>query len=738
MNQNYPMSASMCAPSATQAGGAHPSSASSFAAGVAPAPRLSASSFSAGPTSACSSSTRPVAAGLSAANFVGAASASLDDARAALTRYFGYRDFRAGQQFIVESVLQGRDALGVMPTGAGKSICYQVPGIVMPGLALVVSPLVSLMGDQVRALIEAGVRGSYLNSTLTPGQQRTVMKRAIEGTYKIMYVAPERLADPAFREFVSRVHVPLVAVDEAHCVSQWGQDFRPSYLGIREFIDSFDRRPVVVALTATATERVRNDITTLLGLRNPAEIVTGFDRPNIRFGVERLEPKQKRARIAGYIAEHPRESGIIYCSTRKDVDALTEWLGQQGISATRYHAGMPPAHRQESQRRFIDDDALVMVATNAFGMGIDKSNVRYVVHYNMPKSIEAYYQEAGRAGRDGEPSECLLLWSDGDIATCRYFIEEGGGNDELSEEEAQRVKSAQRRMLDGMVGYCRTTGCLRRYILDYFGEDSHDVRVEGEGGAVSDGFHGEGGAASAASAASADGCGNCSNCLGDFDAIDVTDTAKQCVLCVREVQGAFGKSMIADIVRGSRSQRVLEGELDCLKSYNTVSDSAAQVKEVVELLAAAGILDISDGTYPVVGLGARAFEAEQEGFSFSMKKIRRPRKKAVRSSFDGVSSFGGSGTSGQRDGHAASGVFGAYVGGGEELFERLRVLRKSIADANGIAPYIVFSDKALRDMCARMPATPEAFLLVSGVGEKKLERYGEEFLAEIAAFKAER
>lgn len=763
MDQRQYISAYECAPSAMQAEGARPSSAlpehrspSSFArpsaaCAVSAAQPVSASLPSAAAPAATSARPAAAVSGLSAANFANMHAASIEDARAALTRYFGYRDFRAGQQFIVESVLQGRDALGVMPTGAGKSMCYQVPGIVMPGLALVVSPLVSLMGDQVRALIEAGVRGSYLNSTLTPGQQRTVMKRAIEGTYKIMYVAPERLVDPVFREFVSQVEVPLIAVDEAHCVSQWGQDFRPSYLAIREFIESFEKRPVVVALTATATERVRADISALLGLRNPAEIVTGFDRPNIRFGVERLEPKQKRMRIAGYIAEHPRESGIIYCSTRKDVDALTEWLGHQGILATRYHAGMPAAQRQESQRRFIDDDALVMVATNAFGMGIDKSNVRYVIHYNMPKSIEAYYQEAGRAGRDGEPSECLLLWSDGDIATCRYFIEEAGGNDELSEEEAQRVKSAQRRMLDGMVGYCRTTGCLRRYILDYFGEDSrnegvgeHDegsgVHDEGSGVRAATGrTHASGrNEDAAASASSAESCGNCSNCLGDFDAVDVTDTAKQCVLCVREVQGAFGKSMIADIVRGSRSQRVLEGELDRLQSYNTVSDSAAQVKEIIELLAAAGILDISDGTYPVVGLGARSFEAEQEGFSFSMKKIRRPRKKALRSPFEGGSSFGGSGTFVARDGRALSAAFGASGGGEEELFERLRVLRKNIADANGIAPYIVFSDKALRDMCARMPATPEAFLLVNGVGEKKLERYGEEFLAEIAAFKAER
>lgn len=662
-------------------------------------------------------------------------SVSIDDARAALTRYFGYDDFREGQRFVVEAVLAGRDALGVMPTGAGKSMCYQVPGIVLPGLALVISPLVSLMGDQVRALIDAGVRGAYLNSTLTPGQQRIVMKRAIEGTYKIMYVAPERLGDPAFRAFVSQVRIPLIAVDEAHCVSQWGQDFRPSYLEIRAFVESFAQRPPVVALTATATERVRGDISALLGLREPASIVTGFDRPNLHFGVDRLEPKLKRRRIAGYIAEHARESGIVYCSTRKDVDALGDWLVAQGVSATRYHAGMTPEARRESQRRFIDDDAFVMVATNAFGMGIDKSNVRYVVHYNMPKSIEAYYQEAGRAGRDGEPSDCLLLWSDGDIATCRYFIEEGSAAEGMTEEEALRVKAAQRRMLDGMVGYCRTTSCLRAYILNYFGES--DALEEVSGNARS--LHGGTGAAgpemgdvagedSRQHAVQKGGlaranCGNCSNCTGEFDIADVSATARACVRCVREVQGSFGKSMIADILRGSKAQRVLAAGLDRLESYGTVEDSATQVKEVIELLAAQGVLAISEGAYPVVELGPRARAAESDDFTFAMKKVRRARTAS------------GSGSAG---GDFSAPSFGASGTAEADLFERLRVLRKRIADEQGIPPYVVFSDKALRGMCARMPAGPDEFLEVGGVGEKKLERYGEAFLAEIAAFRAQR
>lgn len=407
----------------------------------------------------------------------------------------------------MRAVLEHRDVLAVMPTGAGKSICYQIPGVVMGGLALVVSPLVSLMGDQVRALLDAGVRGAYLNSTLTPGQQATVLRRALAGAYQIMYVAPERLADSRFVEFARQASIPLVAVDEAHCVSQWGQDFRPSYLTIGDFIEQLPARPVVAAFTATATERVRQDIARLLDLRDPYQVVTGFDRPNLYFGVERLDPKRKLARIVAYAAEHERDSGIVYCSTRKDTDKVHAALREAGVRAVRYHAGMSSAERVESQRAFIADDAPVMVATNAFGMGIDKSNVRYVIHHNMPGSLEAYYQEAGRAGRDGEPSTCLLYWSDGDVSTCRFFIEQESANEELSTEQADAVRSSRRRLLSAMSGYCHTTGCLRRYILDYFGEKAVEVSIDG-----SNGFGAQ--------------CGNCSNCAGQFEAVDVTEVAR--------------------------------------------------------------------------------------------------------------------------------------------------------------------------------------------------------------------
>ena len=683
-------------------------------------------------------------------------SADMESARAALRRYYGYDAFRPGQETLISALLSGRDALGIMPTGAGKSLCYQIPGIVEPGLALVISPLVSLMGDQVRALIDAGVRGSYLNSTLTPGQQRTVMRRAEEGTYKIMYVAPERLADPAFRAFASRVRIPLVAVDEAHCVSQWGQDFRPSYQGIREFVESLPQRPPMIALTATATPKVRRDISAMLGLRDPECVVTGYDRPNLRFSVEKLEPKRKRARVAGFIAEHPGDSGIVYCSTRKDVDALAAWLAGQGLPVARYHAGMTAEERGEAQRRFIDDDAPIMVATNAFGMGIDKSNVRWVLHYSMPKSLEAYYQEAGRAGRDGEPGECLLLWCDGDVATCRYFIERGGdAAAELAPEEAARVHAAQYRMLEAMVGYCHTTNCLRAYILSYFGDetpiaaassavskdaDGHGDAAFGEGSIAAEGREREGAADADVRPASPRGCGNCSNCLGEFDSVDVTDVARRCVECVRELEAgfsrSFGKAFIVDIVRGSKAARVTEGGFDRLASYGTVQAGVSQAKETIELLAAEGLLRVSEGAYPTVSLGPRADEADAEGFSFSMKRMRAPKKRGGSAGAGGAAArsgaFGSSGSGGGRDGSAA---FGAT--GDEALFERLRALRKRLASANHVAPYMVFSDRALRDMSEKRPKDAFDFLEVNGVGVNKLERYGEAFLEEIAAFAEE-
>lgn len=623
-------------------------------------------------------------------------------AQQALQNHFGYENFRPGQAGVVEAILGSRDTLAVMPTGAGKSICYQVPGIVMEGLTLVVSPLVSLMGDQVRALLDAGVRGAFLNSTLTPGQQSTVLRRALEGTYQIMYVAPERLADPRFLEFAQTACIPLVAVDEAHCVSQWGQDFRPSYLTIGDFIAQMPQRPVVAAFTATATERVRRDIVRMLNLHQPYEVVTGFDRPNLHFGVERMEPKRKLAWIAAYALDHPADSGIVYCSTRKDTDKVHAALVAAGVRATRYHAGMPAAARTESQRAFIVDDAPIMVATNAFGMGIDKSNVRYVIHHNMPGSIEAYYQEAGRAGRDGEPSECMLLWSDGDVSTCRFFIEQESGNEELTPEESEIVRASRRRLLEAMVGYCHTTSCLRRYILDYFGER-------------------EGDAPGANPEADGAGCSNCSNCEGSFDAVDVTDTARAAMRCVQELRGRFGKGMVVDVLRGSKSAKVLDMHLDEAACYDTVDASMAQVKEVIELLAAGGYLTITEGTYPTVGLGPRAREAAEEGFQLTMKRVVR---KADRSRGAGASGagrvFGGSGSAASADADPA-------------LFERLRTLRKRLADEAAVPPYIVFSDATLRDMCVKHPTTDDEFLEVSGVGATKLARYGEAFLAELNA-----
>ena len=611
-----------------------------------------------------------------------------------LKERFGFESFRPGQEQLVEAIAHGRDCLGVMPTGAGKSLCYQVPALASEGMALVVSPLVSLMGDQVSALVENGIPAAFLNSQLSPKQQAEVLRRAREGSYKLMYVAPERLDDERFCAFAENQGISLVAVDEAHCVSQWGQDFRPSYLRIAGFIASLPSRPPVAAFTATATPKVANDIVHLLGLRDPVRVVTGFDRPNLHFAVEQLSPTRKLARVATYAIEHAGDSGIVYCSTRKEVEQLCEALTKAGVPATRYHAGLSARERTANQQAFVNDDAPVMVATNAFGMGIDKSNVRYVIHFNMPSSLEAYYQEAGRAGRDGLPAECLLLWADGDISTCRYFIESEIENEALTSEERELVRAAQRRRLAAMTGYCLTTECLRKTILAYFGEQ---LGNDGQGA------YGD----------AQGGCANCSNCDGGIDAEDVTLDARSVMRCVHELRGRYGKSVVADVLTGSRGERVRQFGLTGARTYGILDIPTTKVKEIIELLAAGGYLEITEGRFPLVGLGPRAREAATDEFRLYMKRTSRKRAKEAPASRQKAQSANLE-TEQQR-----------------ALFESLRALRKELADEAGVPPYVVFSDAHLRDMCVRAPKTREEFLLVNGVGPAKLERYGNIFLKAI-------
>ena len=601
-----------------------------------------------------------------------------------------------------------------MPTGAGKSVCYQIPAALLPGVTIVISPLISLMRDQVDALNDAGLSSAYINTTQDPDEQGMVLAQAAAGQVRLLYVAPERLETERFRRFAAHVPIALIAVDEAHCVSQWGQDFRSAYLGIGEFIASLPQRPAVAAFTATATERVRRDIVTLLGLRDPLVTVTGFDRPNLYFDVIRLENKHKAAWVAQYIAAHPQDSGIVYCSTRKETEALAEAINrtvpqlrgaaggggaEPGPIAVAYHGGMLADQRGRAQRDFVTDRVPVVVATNAFGMGIDKSNVRFVIHHNMPESIEAYYQEAGRAGRDGEPSRCTLLWNEGDIVTRRRLLDADNENERLNPEEREVVRMSRRRLLDGMIGYCRTTDCLHRYMTRYFGEpdDGRDAR-----------------------------CGNCSNCQSTFETIDVTDIARAISLCVHDVNQGFGSGKIVAVLRGSRAQDVVSRGLDRCPSYGMLRDvPEARVRDVLSQMATDGFLFISEGRLPTVCFGPRAGETRDEGFHYEIKRVERRHGNAA--GHGGTSRRGVGGPDAVAAQEAAE-----LTEGDEALFERLRALRRTIAQEIGKPPYIVFSDKTLRDMCAKRPASPEEFLAVNGVGENKLNLYGERFLAAIA------
>lgn len=644
----------------------------------------------------------------------------MEQARAVLASRFGYDAFRPGQEAVVSALLAGRDVLAVMPTGAGKSVCYQVPAVVMEGVALVVSPLVSLMADQVRAVQEAGIRGAYLNSTLTPGQQAEVLRRAAGGAYDLMYVAPERLADPRFAEFARTAQLALVAVDEAHCVSQWGQDFRPSYLSIGQFIASLPVRPPVAALTATATDLVRRDIVRLLGLHDPACTVTGFDRPNLRFAVERREPKQKLARLDEFIDERRAESGIVYCAKRATVEEVCDHLRERGIAATRYHAGLSADERERNQRAFVNDEAPVMVATNAFGMGIDKSNVRYVIHHNLPESIEAYYQEAGRAGRDGEPSRCTLLWNESDIVTRRRLLDNDYENERLTPEEQEIVRQSKRRLLDGMVGYCRTTDCLHRYMTRYFGQELSPNAGSTAGEDI------------AADSSQSGKCGACSNCESTFETIDVTRVAQAISRCVHDVGQRVGSGKIVKILRGSRAQDLAWLNPERMPTFGMLKDvNEARVRDVLSQMATDGYLSIAEGRMPIVMFGARAAETAAPDFHYEIKRVERKSEAAGSGRSGGVADTADSA-------NVPGDALGSYIPDDDEesLFQKLRELRRTIAQEIGKPPYIVFSDKTLRDMARIKPVTNAQFLAVNGVGQHKLDLYGQRFMQAIASFNA--
>ena len=626
----------------------------------------------------------------------------------ALNRYFGYDSFRPGQSGIVSAILTGRDVLGVMPTGAGKSICYQIPAAILPGVAIVISPLISLMRDQVDALNDVGLPAAFINTTQTPDEQDLVFAQALSGQIKLLYAAPERLETERFRNFAVRVPISLVAVDEAHCVSQWGQDFRSSYLGIGEFIAGLPTRPTVAAFTATATERVRRDIVSILGLHTPSITVTGFDRPNLYFDVISMPRKDKASWVASYIASHPDESGIVYCATRKETEALAESLNSAvtelraaggadvsdiGTIAVAYHGGMSADAREKAQRDFVTDRVPVVVATNAFGMGIDKSNVRFVIHHNMPESIEAYYQEAGRAGRDGEPSRCTLLWNESDIVTRRRLLDSDYENERLTPEEQEAVRASKRRLLDAMVGYCRITDCLHAYMTRYFGE-------------------------TAGTAAKTDGkcVGGCANCEHTFETIDVTDIARAVSRCVHDVNQHVGSGKIVKVLRGSKAQDLSYLNPESLLSFGMLDEvPEARIRDVLSQMATDGFLTIAEGRLPIVGFGPRAAETVAPEFHYDIKKIKRADARA------------------RRTPDVSTPAVGSYVpdDGDEALFQKLRALRLDIARELGKPPYIVFSDKTLRDMVRVKPITDDQFLAVNGVGESKLKQYGERFMAAI-------
>lgn len=618
----------------------------------------------------------------------------------ALKDIFGYPSFRPGQKAIIDSILSGRDAFAVMPTGAGKSLCYQIPALLLPGITLVISPLISLMQDQVKALNEAGISAAFINSSLSDSAFFETVGAARMGLYKIIYVAPERLTTEGFIGLARDIEISMITVDEAHCISQWGQDFRPSYTKIVEFVDLLEKRPIISAFTATATEAVRDDIVSTLGLENPYTMVTGFDRENLFFQVDK--PDSKEQYILDYIAEHPGESGIIYCATRKNVDSVYELLKEKGLSVAKYHAGMGAADRKQMQDDFVFDYVSIVVATNAFGMGIDKSNVRFVIHYNMPQSMENYYQEAGRAGRDGLDSKCILLFSPQDIVINRLLLEHKEMPD-LDFAEQQIIRRRDEKRLQAMEGYCYTTECLRNYILKYFGENPDKP------------------------------CEDCGNCLRDFETIDMTEEAKKIINCVYEARGRYGKTIIIDTVSGAKTARLEEVGAVHYKSYGVLASSNKKLlRRLIDQLVLEGYLKLGD--YQVVKLGdisnlkspdAKVLVRITDEDKLPTKAARAKERAARTEKSKNKSSR--TKTSKEKPVNRKESLTPDEL----KLFEKLRELRLQIAREEGMPPYIVFSDRTLIDMAAKAPVKKDEMMEVSGVGENKYAKYGERFIASI-------
>lgn len=584
----------------------------------------------------------------------------LEEAERLLRKYYGYPKFREGQARIITSILKGSDTLAIMPTGAGKSVCFQIPAMLLPGVTLVISPLISLMKDQVDTLGTLGIPAGFINSSLSQRKVDERIRETAAGKYKLLYIAPERLESESFAPLFESLEIALVAVDEAHCVSQWGHDFRPSYRRIGSLVKRLAKRPIVAAFTATATPEVKEDIITLLGLKSPQIFITGFNRENLYFAVS---SENKRDFLLKYLADNREESGIVYCATRKEVDKLYVLLTKQGYPVARYHAGMKERERVRSQEAFIYDEARIMVATNAFGMGIDKSNVRYVIHYNLPKNMESYYQEAGRAGRDGEASECILLFAPQDVVIQKYLIEQSV--------YSPVRKANEYRKLQSMVDYAHTSKCLRRFILEYFGEP-HPPET----------------------------CGNCSVC-NEGERIDITMNAQKIFSCILRMGERYGSAMVAAVLKGAKNQRIHTTGMDRLSTYGIMRELPLdEIRDLLNLLVADGYLHLTAGKFPVVKLTPKAVAVLKNREPVFRRVIRRLPKTAV----------------------------------DDGLFQLLRGTRREIAAAEMVPPYIIFSDSTLSEMARVKPVTPEMMLNVKGVGEAKLAKYGATFLKVIQEY----